>query len=96
MPRSEPTTDDRPGAGRVVLVVEDEPQMRRFLRPALEANGYRVFDAHTGAQALAEAATRAPDLILLDLGLPDMDGVQVARRVREWSNTPIIVISARG
>jgi two-component system KDP operon response regulator KdpE len=84
------------GAGRVVLVVEDEPEVLRFLRATLPAHGYRVVEAHTGAQALVEAATRAPAVILLDLGLPDMDGVEVSRRIREWSATPIIVLSARG
>jgi two-component system KDP operon response regulator KdpE len=80
----------------LVLGVEDEPQMRRFLRATLPGHGYRLVEAETGAQALVDAATRAPDLILLDLGLPDMDGVEVTRRVREWSVTPVIVLSARG
>jgi two-component system KDP operon response regulator KdpE len=79
-----------------VLVVEDEPQMRRFLRATLPGHGYRLVEAETGNQALIEAGTRAPDLILLDLGLPDLDGVEVTRRLREWSTTPIIVLSARG
>jgi two-component system KDP operon response regulator KdpE len=81
---------------RLVLVVEDEPQVMRFLRATLPAHGYRVVEALTGQQALVEASTRAPDLVLLDLGLPDIDGVAVARRLREWSATPIIVLSARG
>jgi len=80
----------------LVLVVEDEPQMRRFLRATLPGHGYRVVEAETGAQALVDAGTRAPDLILLDLGLPDLDGVEITRRLREWSTTPIIVLSARG
>jgi two-component system, OmpR family, KDP operon response regulator KdpE len=80
----------------LVLVVEDEPQMRRFLRATLPAHGYRLAEAETGAQALVEAATRAPDLVLLDLGLPDMDGVEVTRRLREWSSVPVVVLSARG
>jgi two-component system KDP operon response regulator KdpE len=84
------------GAGRVVLVVEDEAEVLRFLQATLPAHGYRVAEARTGAQALVEAATRTPAVILLDLGLPDMDGVEVARRIREWSATPIIVLSARG
>ncbi len=88
------TSDD--GAGRTVLVVEDEREVLRFLLATLPAHGYRVVDARTGADALVQAATRLPDVILLDLGLPDMDGVDVARRLREWSTTPIIVISARG
>ncbi len=84
------------GAGRLILVVEDEPQVLRFLRASLGAHGYRLAEATTGAQALVEAATRTPDLVLLDLGLPDMDGVDVARRLREWSAVPVIVLSARG
>jgi two-component system KDP operon response regulator KdpE len=84
------------GADRLVLVVEDEPQVLRFLRASLSAHGYRLVEATTGEQALVEAATRTPDLVLLDLGLPDVDGVEVARRLREWSAVPIIVISARG
>jgi two-component system, OmpR family, KDP operon response regulator KdpE len=80
----------------LVLVVEDEPQMLRFLRPALSTMGYRLVEAGTGAEALRQAATRAPDLVLLDLGLPDLDGLEVTRRLREWSAVPIIVISARG
>ncbi len=84
------------GAGRLVLVVEDEAEVMRFLRATLPAVGYRVVEAASGQQALIEAATRAPDLVLLDLGLPDLDGVTVARRLRAWSTTPIIVLSARG
>jgi two-component system KDP operon response regulator KdpE len=81
---------------RLVLIVEDEPQVMRFLRATLAAHDYRVVEATSGQQALLEAATRSPDLVLLDLGLPDLDGVEVTRRLREWSTTPIIVISARG
>ncbi len=91
-----PAEDSTDGAGRLVLVVEDEPQVLRFLRTSLGAYGYRLLEATTGAQALVEAATRTPDLVLLDLGLPDMDGVEVARRLREWSAVPVIVLSARG
>jgi two-component system, OmpR family, KDP operon response regulator KdpE len=80
----------------LVLVVEDEPQVVRFLRVTLPAHGYRVAEATTGAGALVEASTRGPDIILLDLGLPDMDGVEVTRRLREWSAVPILVVSARG
>ena len=92
---------DDGGRGRgspppVVLVVDDEPQVVRFLRATLPAQGYRVIEAATGQQGLVEASTRTPDLILLDLGLPDLDGVEVTRRLREWSRTPIIVLSARG
>jgi two-component system KDP operon response regulator KdpE len=91
---------DRAPAGesvaRVVLVVEDEPQVMRFLRATLAAHSYRLVEAGTGQQALVEAATRAPDIVLLDLGFPDMDGVEVTKRLREWTATPIIVLSARG
>jgi two-component system, OmpR family, KDP operon response regulator KdpE len=84
------------GAGRLVLVIEDEPQVLRFLRASLSAHGYRLVEATTGEQGLVEAGMRAPDLVLLDLGLPDVDGVDVARRLREWSAVPIVVLSARG
>jgi two-component system KDP operon response regulator KdpE len=80
----------------VILVIEDEPQLVRFLRAALSPHGMKVIDAATGEAGLIEASTRAPDLILLDLGLPDMDGVAVCKRLREWSVIPIIVLSARG
>jgi two-component system KDP operon response regulator KdpE len=80
----------------LVLVVEDEPQVMRFLRATLPDHGYRMVEAATGAQALVEASTRGPDLVLLDLGLPDLDGVEVTRRIREWSTVPILVVSARG
>jgi len=80
----------------LVLVVEDEPQVMRFLRATLPDHGYRMVEAATGAQALVEASTRGPDLVLLDLGLPDLDGVEVTRRIREWSAVPILVVSARG
>jgi two-component system KDP operon response regulator KdpE len=79
-----------------VLVVEDEAEVMRFLRATLPAAGYRVVEADNGAHALLEARTRVPDLVLLDLGLPDIDGVEVARRIRGWSAVPIIVLSARG
>jgi two-component system KDP operon response regulator KdpE len=82
--------------GPLVLIVEDEPQMVRFLRASLSTHGYRLIESATGADGLAQAAARNPDVILLDLGLPDMDGLEVTRRLREWSTAPIIVISARG
>jgi two-component system KDP operon response regulator KdpE len=82
--------------GPLVLLVEDELQMRRFLRTSLVGNGYRLVESETGRDSLVQAATRNPDVILLDLGLPDMDGLDVTRRLREWAETPIIVISARG
>ena len=83
-------------AGPLILLVEDEPQMRRFLRVALDGNGYRLIEATTAREGLTHAAGHQPDLILLDLGLPDGDGIAVTRTIREWSRTPIIVISARG
>ncbi|MEP9386114.1 response regulator [Mesorhizobium sp. KR9-304] len=78
-----------------ILVVDDEPQIQRFLRPALEAAGYDVVEAMTGADALRAAATAAPSLIILDLGLPDMDGKDVIARLRAWSQVPVIILSAR-
>jgi two-component system KDP operon response regulator KdpE len=80
----------------IILVVDDEPQMLRFLRASLVAHGYRLLEAMTGADALARAADGKPDVVLLDLGLPDLDGLEVTRRLREWTRTPVIVISARG
>jgi len=79
-----------------VLCIEDEPQIRRFLRASLATQGYRLLEAANGRQGLADAATRSPDVIILDLGLPDMDGLEVTRRIRDVSTTPIIVLSARG
>jgi two-component system KDP operon response regulator KdpE len=83
-------------AKALVLLVEDELQMRTFVRLALTAHGYRVLEVETGREALQQAAAHTPDLVLLDLGLSDMDGLDVTRGIREWSATPIIVISARG
>lgn len=80
----------------LVLVVEDEPQMRRFLRAALGGHGYRLAEAETATSGLTEAATRNPDVVLLDLGLPDMDGLEFTKRLREWTRMPVVVISARG
>jgi len=80
----------------LILLIEDEPQMRRFLRVSLTGNGFRLVESETGEDGLRQAATRNPDVVLLDLGLPDLDGMEVTRRLREWSKTPIIVISARG
>ena len=79
----------------VVLVIDDETQIRRLLRVALEAGGYRVFEAATGQAGLVEAAQRRPDIIVLDLGLPDMDGASVLKRLREWSQAPVLVLSVR-
>jgi two-component system, OmpR family, KDP operon response regulator KdpE len=80
----------------LILLIEDEPQMRRFLRITLQGRGYRLIETPTGQEGLMQAATRNPDVVLLDLGLPDMDGIEVAKRFREWSEVPIIIISARG
>lgn len=79
----------------LVLLVEDDIQMRRFLKVAVESEGYRLVEAETAGEGLSQAATRNPDAVLLDLGLPDMDGLEVIRRLREWSRVPIIIISAR-
>ena len=81
---------------RVILVVEDEETMRTFVRVALEAYGYRTLEASTAAEGIRQAIAHMPDLVLLDLGLPDTDGGEVTRRIREWSNLPILIISARG
>jgi two-component system KDP operon response regulator KdpE len=80
----------------VIVLIEDEPQIRRFLRATLGGQGYRLYEVTTGADALIEVAQRQPDVVILDLGLPDMDGIEVIRRLREWSTAPIIVLSARG
>lgn len=79
-----------------VLIVDDEPQIRRFLRTSLSAHGYQVLEASGGQEALVRLATEPPDVVLLDLGLPDLDGLDVTHRIREWSQVPIIVLSVRG
>jgi two-component system KDP operon response regulator KdpE len=84
----------QPSAARI-LVIDDEPQIHRFLRPALEAAGYSVERADTGAEGLRLAASRAPDAVLLDLGLPDLDGHDLLGRLRGFSDVPVIVLSAR-
>ena len=81
--------------GLRVLVVDDERAIRRFLRAALTAHGYAVFEASTGQEALTAVLGDRPDLIILDLGLPDLSGIEVTRQVREWSRIPIIVLSVR-
>ncbi|THV16830.1 response regulator [Rhizobium rhizophilum] len=78
-----------------ILVVDDEPQIQRFLKPSLTAAGYEVVEAATGAEALKAVATQAPDLVILDLGLPDMDGKEVIASLRGWSDVPIVILSAR-
>jgi two-component system KDP operon response regulator KdpE len=82
-------------ANASILLIEDEPQMRRFLRVTLQGHGYRLYEAVSGEQGIVEATTRNPDVVLLDLGLPDMDGIDVTKKFRSWSEVPIIVISAR-
>jgi two-component system, OmpR family, KDP operon response regulator KdpE len=79
-----------------ILVIEDEPPLQKFLKAALESQNYRVIESTTGKDGLMQAASHTPDLIILDLGLPDIDGLQVARQLREWSKIPIIIVSARG
>ncbi len=82
-------------ASPTVVVIEDEPQIRRFVRTALGAEGCHVVESGTGARGLVEAGTRKPDLVILDLGLPDRDGVDVVRDLRSWSAVPILILSAR-
>ena len=79
----------------VALIIDDEVQIRRLLRAVLEGAGYQVLEAETGQQGLTEAANRRPAVILLDLGLPDLDGLAVLKRLREWSETPVVVLSVR-
>lgn len=79
----------------VAVLIEDEPQIRRFVRAALEAEGWQVFEADTARDGVRDAATRKPDLLVVDLGLPDGDGLDVIRDVRSWSSVPIVVLSAR-
>lgn len=79
-----------------ILVVEDEPQMRRFLRASLGSRGYRVLEAESVLIGLQMVTSHSPDLVLMDLGLPDGDGISLTKRIREWTQVPIIVISARG
>jgi two-component system KDP operon response regulator KdpE len=82
--------------GATVLVVEDEPQMRKFIRASLSSHGYKIIEAERASEALMLATSHNPELILLDLGLPDGDGISLTKQMREWSRVPIIVISARG
>jgi two-component system KDP operon response regulator KdpE len=78
-----------------ILIVEDEPAIRRFLHTSLSAHGYRVFAAFNGQEALTAVAAQRPDLVLLDLGLPDLDGIEVTRRLREWTQIPIIIVTVQ-
>src|SRR5689334_21844677 len=77
------------------LVIDDEPQIRRLLRLALEGNGYRVFDGANGKDGMLQAAQCRPEVILLDLGLPDMEGLEVLKRLREWTRVPVLVLTVR-
>ncbi len=78
-----------------VVLIEDEPEIRRFLRTSLPTHGYRFYEAISGAEGIAQTQARNPDIVLLDLGLPDMDGTEVIKRIREWGTMPIVVLSAR-
>lgn len=83
------------GIGASILVIDDEAQIRKFLRISLSAQGYKVLEAGNGREGLAQAALARPDLVVLDLGLPDMDGKQVLGELREWSQVPVLVLSVR-
>ncbi len=89
------TTQRQPDAGGLILVIEDDTQIRRFLRATLNSHGYQVMEVAEGKAGIRELGTHHPDLIILDLGLPDVDGVDLTRQIREWSSTPIVVVSAR-
>ena len=93
-PTSQSTESTR--ADLVAVVVEDDPQIRRFLRTTLPHHGFRLFEAGTGDAGMREVEMRRPDIMILDLGLPDVDGLAVIQQVREWSQVPILVLSARG
>jgi two-component system KDP operon response regulator KdpE len=80
----------------LILVIEDDPPIRRFLRASLSSHDFEVQEASTGKEALMLATQRPPDLVVLDLGLPDMDGIEVISRLRDWTAVPIIIVSARG
>ncbi len=82
-------------AGAVILLIEDDPQIRRFLRATLTSSGYHLIEATTAQDGLRQVALQHPDLIILDLGLPDLDGLEVTQRLREWTTTPIIILTAR-
>src|SRR5437588_143864 len=91
-----PSREAMPEPRPTILVIEDEPPLQKFLRVTLESQDYNVIVATRGEEGLRHAAVGQPDLVILDLGLPDMDGVEVTKRLREWSAVPIIVVSARG
>lgn len=86
---------DKPVPKPTALIIDDEVQIRRLLRVNLESNGYRVVEAATGAEGITQAAQWRPDVVVLDLGLPDLDGVTVLQRLREWSRVPVVVLSVR-
>ena len=79
----------------VIVIIEDDPAIRLFLRTGLGAHGFKLFETNRGQQGIIEAGVRKPDLVILDLGLPDMDGVEVIKKIRAWSTMPIIILSAR-
>ncbi len=81
--------------GARILVIDDEPQMQRLLKVALTAHGYEIREAETGREGIGQAAVFHPDLIILDLSLPDLDGIQVVKQIREWTRTPVIILSVR-
>ena len=81
---------------RVAVVIEDDVQIRRFLKATLEENGFKYIEADTAKKGLIQCETQMPDVIVLDLGLPDMDGLEVIERIRQWTKVPIVVLSARG
>jgi two-component system KDP operon response regulator KdpE len=89
------TTDNALGPGARILVIDDETQIRRFLRISLVSQGYEVIEASTGEEGLAQAASRSPDLVVLDLGLPGMDGKEVLSELRGWSAVPVLILSVR-
>jgi len=85
-----------PGDAPLILIIEDEAPIRKFLRVSLLAEGYRIVEAETAREGVLQATTQPPDVVILDLGLPDTDGLEVTQRIREWSKVPIIILSARG
>jgi two-component system KDP operon response regulator KdpE len=90
----EPSMDEQ-AKSPLILIVEDDPQIRRFLRTTLKDNHYDFLEVSTGQEALKQVSLHHPELVILDLGLPDMDGLEVTQRLREWTTTPILVLSAR-
>jgi two-component system, OmpR family, KDP operon response regulator KdpE len=88
-------SEEQHNSGQLVLVIEDDPQIRRFLRTTLPGNGYRIIEAMTALDGIRMLGLQHPDLVILDLSLPDVDGLDVTKQLREWSTTPIIVLSAR-